>query len=336
MDILIKSFNRPYYLDRCLCSIQKFGIRFRGQIFILDDGTPHKYLDKIKEKYPFVTILKSNFYEEKTKLIEISKTDEINKIPIELWLSAASKASDYFLLLEDDFWFTADFDFDFYEKTASAKNMALLKLFWLGNEKLIHGKTIYSDAKFLMYKPDIYTWNPILFKIVFNLNRFGFNKIMRFLKLYSKDRFLKYYAIYSVAGTIFKKDYFLSLWKNHKNLVDEKLQIKNALKYLTTNIRTQFGSTITECLKTGFSASATNKLENPIAIDIFEFNKLLNEAWFSGDFVTTENLQDDLDELYILKIIEQSEGKINFSKTQWKEWVLHFKNQFRAVGCIID
>ena len=73
MDILIKSFNRPYYLDRCLFSIQKFGIRFRGQIFIMDDGTPHKYLDKIKEKYPFVTILKSNFYEEKTKLIEISK-----------------------------------------------------------------------------------------------------------------------------------------------------------------------------------------------------------------------------------------------------------------------
>ena len=116
MDILIKSFNRPYYLDRCLYSIQKFGINFKGNIYIMDDGTPKPFLDKIQKKYPTVKILKSEFYEEKARLI--SNAEPINnvKIPIDLWISSASIASEYFLLLEDDIWFTKPFDFEFYER----------------------------------------------------------------------------------------------------------------------------------------------------------------------------------------------------------------------------
>jgi len=47
IDILIKSFNRPYYLDRCLYSIYKFVKKTDFNIVVLDDGTPEKYLQKI-------------------------------------------------------------------------------------------------------------------------------------------------------------------------------------------------------------------------------------------------------------------------------------------------
>ena len=61
MDILIKSYNRPYYLERCLFSIQKH-VAKKENFFVLDDGTPQIYLDKILNRYPFVTIKKSEFY----------------------------------------------------------------------------------------------------------------------------------------------------------------------------------------------------------------------------------------------------------------------------------
>ena len=49
VNIFIKSFNRPYYLDRCLQSIENF---VEGDLWVkvLDDGTPEKYLKKIKHK----------------------------------------------------------------------------------------------------------------------------------------------------------------------------------------------------------------------------------------------------------------------------------------------
>lgn len=336
MDILIKSFNRPYYLDRCLCSIEEYGQNFKGQICILDDGTPQKYLDKIILKYPYVEILKSEFYEEKANAIETFQTDIIRKIPIDLWVSGAKNASNHFLLLEDDFWFIKNFDFDFYENITLGNNIGILKLIWLGNEKLISGKTIHSEKNYTIYKPDVYTLNPILFKILFNLNRFGFNKVMQFFKLYSYDEYLKYYSMYAVAGAVFNKKYFLSLWDKHDNEVDERLQLSNAVKFVSTNKTINFARTKHQCLKTGFSSSATNKEENPIQFDMFRFNQLMNEAWLKDEFITVNDLQNDLTEEAICAILGSEETLNKMNEGDWKKWVLHFKNQFRKIGCKID
>ena len=62
MDLLIKSFNRPYYLDRCIQSIYLNIHDNNFNIIVLDDGTPKKYLDKLLEKFPSITILKSDLY----------------------------------------------------------------------------------------------------------------------------------------------------------------------------------------------------------------------------------------------------------------------------------
>ena len=49
VNIFIKSFNRPYYLDRCLQSIENF-VEGDFCVKVLDDGTPETYLSKIKKK----------------------------------------------------------------------------------------------------------------------------------------------------------------------------------------------------------------------------------------------------------------------------------------------
>src|SRR5690606_9715826 len=144
MDILIKSFNRPFYLDRCIASIYSF-VSGDFSVKILDDGTPEKYLHKIQTKYPDVVILKSDSYEEKSlaiaeNLIVGSEIDG-NKIPVSFWIAAVQKASDYFIITEDDVWFTEEINVDTLRTEVQKLNINLIKLGWLGNVK----DDVYSD-----------------------------------------------------------------------------------------------------------------------------------------------------------------------------------------------
>ncbi len=72
--IIIKSFNHPYYLERCLQSIY-FCVKGDFEIKILDDGTPAKYLESIKSKFPIARIITSDQYGIKIKAIEDNITN---------------------------------------------------------------------------------------------------------------------------------------------------------------------------------------------------------------------------------------------------------------------
>ena len=163
MDILIKSFNRPYYLERCLYSIEKH-IKGCSSIFILDDGTPDKYLNKILDDYPNVKILKSNFYEIKSN--SVGELQEF-KIPIDFWIQSVQIASDYFLLLEDDFWVVENLDLSHVNFELKEKQIVFLKLIWLGNPKLTTTRIREKLEEFNIVSPKLLTTNPFLFKLVF-------------------------------------------------------------------------------------------------------------------------------------------------------------------------
>lgn len=109
MEVLIKSFNRPYYLDRCLASIYRFCEGF-SKIKVLDDGTPENYLKKIQIKYPEVEIVHSSQYQQKNRAIEenLQSGKEIDgfKIPVQMWKKAVENSTSYFIITEDDVWFT--------------------------------------------------------------------------------------------------------------------------------------------------------------------------------------------------------------------------------------
>jgi hypothetical protein len=77
---------------------------------VLDDGTPETYLSKIKEKHPKIEIIKSENYQNKVAAIaeNLQSGKEIDgfTIPTNLWYKAAKNASEYFIMIEDDVWFT--------------------------------------------------------------------------------------------------------------------------------------------------------------------------------------------------------------------------------------
>ena len=307
MDILIKSFNRPYYLDRCLYSIKKH-IKGCSNIFVLDDGTPEKYLNKIVQKYLNVKVLKSDLYSIKSNSI-----DDLQefKIPIDLWVKSAEEASDYFLLLEDDFWMIRDLDLSRINYDLKDRQIVFLKLFWLGNPKLTTTRIKEKLDRFNIVAPKLITNSPYLFKLIFSTYGYKFNSLMSFLKLNSFDNILPYYSIYSVAGSVFKKSYFTNLWIDHSNKVDESLQILNALKYFKKHPESQVAHAKTECFKTGFNSSATFGVNQNLKnnLELLKVNSLLNESWLNNEFDVIKDLPNDLYETDIISILNKEKTK---------------------------
>lgn len=337
MDIIIKSFNRPYYLDRCIQSIRKFVVHSDYRIIILDDGTPDKYLKKISEKYSDITILKSHLYDEKVIAIENDVPNINSKVPMDLWIDAAKSASDYFVLLEDDIWLTDCIALNDLVISLRKDNVQMLKLFWLGNAKLISDHIVKKESFFSIYKPNLYTRNPFLYKLFFVSSRFNIQRIMSFLTIYTKARALNYYSIYSVAGAVFRREYFLSLWKNHTNTINEGLQLINAVRFLNKNKNVTFGRTNKEVVKTSFLSAATNehKSYENVSIDMFVFNKIINEAWYEGELDAMSNFPNDLNPETIQKIL-RDKNAANANEEEWIKWVERFKGQYTSFGCIID
>jgi len=339
MDILIKSFNRPYYLDRCLYSIEKNIINFNGKIIILDDGTPEFFLDKIESKYPNVIIKKSNYYNDKILYTQKGIQPSSYLIPIDFWIENAKEASPFFLLIEDDTWFIDAIDFNETEKEIISNNVVLTKLHWIGNPIVITNKESIFKKFIVLLKPKLYTIIPALYYFIFyKFDRFKIRKTLKFLKINTLEKHLAYYTIYAVAGMIFSRDYYAKLWENHQNKVDEGLQLYNAVKYFYKNkSKINFARYQHEILRTGFMSSATNQHKETYEgnVDMFVFNKIMNEAWLSNQFDVLSSLPNDIDEKEIISILENDAQKRIDSK-KWISWKNDFKRQYQSFGCIID
>ena len=339
MDILIKSFNRPYYLDRCLFSISKHVKKFNGKIYLLDDGTPQIYLDKIEKLYPNIIIKKSEFYEEKHQLTLAGIRPMNYVVPINLWLDAAKNASDNFILIEDDTWFIEDIDLEVLENEIQLNNVIITKLFWLGNPILNQNKKEILKNYIVLLKPKLFTIIPMLYYFIFyKFDRFKIRKTLRFLKINTEEKRLAYYTIYAVAGMVFNRDYYVKLWENHKNKVNEGLQMFNAVKFYSKNKSNhKYAKYKQEVLRTGFMSSATNEHKENYKgnVDMFIFNKILSESWYDNKFDVLKSLPNDIDEQTINKILEDdNEKRIAFS--DWLLWKNDFKNEYESIGCILD
>ena len=332
MDIIIKSFNRPYLLDRCLTSITTFLKGFDGTIYIIDDGTPQQFLNKIKDKFPHVIIKKTAFYTEKEEyIIKKSKVFQ-QKIPIDDWIKTAEATSDYFLLLEDDMWFTEAISYQEIVRFLKSQHPLLLKLLWLGNPDLITSKEEIHQPPFVRYQPKLFITHPLLFRL-FLINRFKIRKLLTFFGLYSIKKRNQYYSLYSVAGAVFKKDYFLNLWKHHTALVDEELQLKNAVRYCYQQKSMVFVRSQQELLKTSFVSAATNApKKNAKPLDMFIFNAILNELWFEDKFSCLTEFEKDISLALIRKTLENYGVDLSYI-TDWENWVASFKRQYEEIGC---
>lgn len=335
MDILIKSFNRHFYLDRCISSIYQ-NISGNFKIKVLDDGTPEKYLNKIREKYPEVEIRLSDNYEKKIKAIaenlESGKSINGFEIPTKFWYDNVKNASEYVIVTEDDVWFIHPINVDALQVQAKKFDINLLKLGWLGNEnerKDLHLNSI-SDKMESAQPKDLLLWNKKLMTAFFH-NQYKFFTILYKLGIVNHETQRKYWSLNSILMGFYKKEYWLDIWKDMDGKVDEKKQLINASLFFRKNKNNpNFISRLkTEAMKTTFQSSATNSYhEYGFDFDVNRFNHLINEAWLKDDFDAMENFPKDFSLDYFKSFISE---KINIS--EFEKWVQKFRNQYEEMGC---
>lgn len=329
MDIYIKSFNRAYLLHRTIASIYHFLEGFSGKIVVLDDGTPQKYLDKIIELFPDIKIVKSPYYNQKSKDISLNKIPE-KDIPAIFWRDEVLKGSEYFILLEDDMWFTRSINYINFTNQVYEKKMDMIKFMWLKNERLISKNIKTTTSFFNIIRPKVLTKKPLFFNDFFRTNNFKSKSVLSKLINY-EDELLKYYQIFIVAGGVFSKKYYKKAWENSENEVDELFNISRIIKNIHAY---NIGNTHSEMLRTTIKFSASNikkeKLFN--RLDVFDLNKILNEAWFMNKSFNLNDFESDVPSEWIKYCCENT--PINYS--DWKNWYEQFKASYEKIGCIIE
>lgn len=330
INIYIKSFNRPYLLHRTLQSIYHFLEKFDGQIIILDDGTPQKYLDKLLILFPDIQIVKSPLYDEKEQKISENKIP-LKKIPANFWRDQIAEGTEHFILLEDDMWFCQSIDFPAFKKQIVYEKMDMIRFFWLKNADLISNRKISENDFFSIVSPKLLVNNPALFDMIFRTNRLKLGSFVNRFKNINKE-ILKYYQLFAVAGALFSKKYYLACWEQNQENVDELSQIYQLLK---NKALMRVGNTNSEILKITCKTSASfiNKENLGDFFNVFEVNKMLNDSWLQNDTYNVDDFDKDIPTDWIENCFRRYGGSIKTTFEQWEKWYEAFKKSYEKIGC---
>jgi hypothetical protein len=335
-DILIKSFNRAYYLDRCLFSIYKF-IEGEFQIKILDDGTPEKYLNKIQAKYPEIEILKSKNYNEKNKLVEQKLPINGFEIPTDLWKSAVKNSSEFVSVIEDDVWFTRPVSISGLVEEMKKNDLVLIKIAWISNRKMKSAFLENLSAELTGIKPEVFTAPKILMNALFE-NKYKIYTLFYYLRILKKDFKNEYWVMNALLAGIYQKDYWLKIWENVDGKVDEAQQLKNAIQWFRKNKKNpvRFAKLKELKINTTYTNSATNSYHNyHVNLDMNVFNQIMNEAWIQGKLDALNNFPKDISESTFIKLLKQ-ENNPKCLAENWMKWAEIFKQQYRKQQVAVD
>ena len=336
IDIVIKSFNRPYYLDRCIKSIY-LNVLGDFQIKVLDDGTPEIFLSAIRDRFPDVIIESSPLAKEKSesikKYLSGGQVSVKKQIPGGFWLHHIEQSSEIFFLIEDDIWISKPINLKDICDNMLKDNLAMVKTGWLGNDRLISGHIKQLSEAVEEVIPSISLATQIIV-----LNKFWVRTIIHKTGLLDKSNFdfdyqLPLYSLYTVASAFFAKDYWLYLWSDKQENVNEFIQLKKAWQWYKGK-GGRYGKTRHESTKTSFITSATNSFSNT-NFDIFHFNSVINEAWLEGSFDSMENFPNDFSEAYVCSCLELAANP-QATFEGWKVWASKFKHQYISFGCQVD
>ncbi|OON65921.1 hypothetical protein [Hymenobacter sp. CRA2] len=337
VTILVKSFNRPYYLDRCLRSIYEH-VSGHYQVVVLDDGTPPQYLARIEQQYPQVQIQRSELYDAKVAQLEAHAAGgppfSLRVIPTRLWIEGVQQASDTFCMLEDDIWITVPFDISDMVAYMQQRQIVLTKMYWGGDLSSFQGKMSTEGHGVQEYVPAL-PKGPEWFTRMLLLNTFKSHSVLHRLGLVKEGIYfqLPFYGLYSVASAIFDKAYWLHLWNAGQQLADEVHQLARALHWAKRH-PSRFAKAQQELTQTSFISSATNTFKD-VHFDVVAANHVLNEAWLRGDFDVMQNYPRDFTPAYLKPVFEAAADP-RCTYANWLEWIKRFKALYASMGVVVD
>jgi hypothetical protein len=335
MDVFIKSFNRPYYLERCIRSVLQH-LTGDYRITVFDDGTAAIDLDRIQSLFPSLTILYSPDHSVKSKTLEkhILKKDlyTIKTIPISFWRESVEKVQDVFLLLEEDSWLTGPVDVEEVRKIFQDRNIMTLKLSWHGNELIAGGRRLplsFSYEQTIPKLPLEKLWmaRPLI------ANSLHIKSILTKAGLLDIKFLLPYYSLYTVTAAFFRKEYWLFNLAGASDTVNESLQLLQAVRWRQENPASKFGKSKSEIVKTSFITSSINTRHAPF--DMIRLNHHFNTLWRRGELNSVENMPNDFSMEYLTTLLNKISDP-DCTSSSWNKWIYNFKQEFTSIGCIVD
>ncbi|MCC3158793.1 hypothetical protein LJ737_16230 [Hymenobacter sp. 15J16-1T3B] len=337
VSILVKSFNRPYYLDRCLRSIYDY-VTGDYTITVLDDGTPPEYLAKIQAQYPLVQLVRSEIYDAKVAQLRAHVASKapfsLRIIPTEMWMQGVRGASDIFCMMEDDMWITRRFDISELASYMAERQIVLTKMYWGGDLSGFEGKMAGSGHGLQEYVPAL-PKGPEWFTRMLLLNTFKSQSILHRLGLVKEGIYfqLPFYGLYSVASAMFNKQYWLHLWQAKQKQADEVHQLARALNWTKRHL-SRFAKSEEELTQTSFTTSATNNFKD-VDFDVIVASHYLNEAWYHGRFDAMQNFPKDLEPAYLKPVFEEANDP-RCTYANWLLWIERFKGLYASMGVVVD
>ncbi|MEA5461285.1 glycosyltransferase family A protein [Arcicella sp. LKC2W] len=294
MNIYIKSFNRPFYLDRCIRSI-KFNISNYTNIIILDDGTLSKYIKKLEEIHPDVKWISSGADDNKFELLRNEQFEEIKRKyiePAEFWFNELlNENGDYFLLLEDDVWLVQSLNLELIKHNLINNNCVILKFWWNILEQPLESEKI-------IYLPNNNEVNYFSSSLC-DLSNIG--------------------IFWIVAFAIYRKDFWLNNFKKVKRMGDEQTQFLNAFKFIREHRECSFAKTNIRFIHQGWAVPGRSTPEYyDKGLKQHLFMDALNESWYNDEIDIMQNYPFDFEETYLVPILGKhlSEELINV----WLDW----------------
>lgn len=331
MDVLIKSFFRPYYLARCLYSLKRF-MKGRYRAHVLDDGTPGRYLEKIRVLFPDVLITHAEQHTQKCAAIDRHLTQgaefDAHTLPIALWTQAVQSCGTHFLMLEEDSWLVGDVDADELLHYASDQRVVCLKLGWNNNPR-VGGRTENKAGSLFQ----LITERPLVTQRtaarLLLANRWVRAAAARLGGPLERAR-LSFYPLYSVSSAVFDRAYWLDVWHQAPDRVNENAQLLRALEWLRAHPESQYARLSEERVHTSFITTSYGRLR-VFPFDMLRLNYWLNEAWLEGRLDACAGLPGDFD-VAALKEIVAAAGDPRCRVEDWEAWMAHFRALHRAVG----
>jgi hypothetical protein len=292
INIYIKSFNRPFYLDRCIRSIKQ-NLRGYERIIVLDDGTLQTYLKMISELHPDVEIRSSGADDGKMLLLRAEKFLDIAKrypSAPQFWVREIGKDPyPYCVVLEDDVWMARYVNLPTLVENLEA-NQSIVCKFWWG--VLDHRVTARYEAP-------------------------GCPPIEYFEPLYGS--FKQASSIWIVAFAVFRRDYWLHCVSTARRLADERSQLTAACEFAVANPYTRFAKTAQRCIYQGWVIPARSTPEYyDRGLRQHLYMDAINEAWAAGRLDPDDGYPYDFDRKTILAILSASLPEE--AVTIWDEW----------------
>ncbi|MGD9920016.1 MAG: hypothetical protein AB7V13_01050 [Pseudorhodoplanes sp.] len=292
INIYIKSFNRPFYLDRCIRSV-KFNVTGYRKIIVLDDGTLAAHLDRIRQLHPDVEIRCSGADDGKVELLRREKFDEIaRRYPSapEFWMrELAGDSNAYCMVLEDDVWIVRRLNLATLMQNLEQNEAIICKMWW---DPRTHNVTSCFECP---TGPSLEYYDA------------------------SCDTLSDAYSIWIVAFAVFRRDYWLNCVSAARRLADERSQLIAACEFANSHSSVRFAKTRSRSVYQGWiipARSTPEYYEKGLVQHVYM--DALNHAWTAGRLDPTEGYPFDFSRTAILDVLSQRlpEATVRI----WDEW----------------